>query len=99
VRIGSVVVDCNNFAAMVTFWQEALSYVAREPAEDGWVVLRDPAGANVRARTGCTWTSTPTTRPVRSSGYWGSERPAIPATPSRPTTSSSSRTQRATCSA
>jgi catechol 2,3-dioxygenase-like lactoylglutathione lyase family enzyme len=47
VRIGSVVVDCNDFAGMLAFWQEALGYVAREPAEDGWVVLRDPAGANV----------------------------------------------------
>ena len=46
-RIGSVVVDCNDFAGMVAFWREALGYVAREPAEDGWVVLRDPGGANV----------------------------------------------------
>ena len=41
-RIGSVVVDCNDFAGMLAFWREALGYVAREPAEDGWVVLRDP---------------------------------------------------------
>jgi catechol 2,3-dioxygenase-like lactoylglutathione lyase family enzyme len=47
VRIGSVVVDCNDFARMVAFWREALGYVTREPAEDGWVVLRDPGGANV----------------------------------------------------
>jgi catechol 2,3-dioxygenase-like lactoylglutathione lyase family enzyme len=47
VRIGSVVVDCNDFAGMLAFWREALGYVAWEPAEDGWVVLRDPAGANV----------------------------------------------------
>ena len=46
-RIGSVVVDCNDFAGMLAFWREALGYVAREPAEDGWVILRDPAGANV----------------------------------------------------
>ena len=27
---------------MVAFWQGALHYVPREPASDGWVVLRDP---------------------------------------------------------
>ena len=46
-RIGSVVVDCNDFDAMSAFWQEALGYVPRGPAEDGWVVLRDPDGSNV----------------------------------------------------
>ena len=29
---------------MVTFWQNALHYVPRGPAKDGWVVLRDPDG-------------------------------------------------------
>ena len=29
---------------MMAFWQEALHYVPREPAEDGWVVLRDLEG-------------------------------------------------------
>ena len=47
VRIGSVVVDCTDFATMVDFWREALHYVTREPAEDGWVILRDPGGGNV----------------------------------------------------
>jgi Glyoxalase-like domain len=47
VRVGSVVVDCNDFAGMVAFWREALRYADREPAEDGWVVLRDPGGGNV----------------------------------------------------
>lgn len=46
-RIGSVVIDCNDFKEMSRFWQEALHYVPREPPEDDWVVLRDPAGANV----------------------------------------------------
>jgi catechol 2,3-dioxygenase-like lactoylglutathione lyase family enzyme len=31
---------------MLAFWQEALHYVPREPAEGGWVVLRDPAARN-----------------------------------------------------
>jgi len=46
-KIGSVVVDCNDFATMSAFWAEALLYVPREPAEEGWVVLRDPDGSNV----------------------------------------------------
>ena len=46
-KIGSVVIDCINFDKMVSFWQEALHYVARPPAENGWVILRDPAGRNV----------------------------------------------------
>jgi catechol 2,3-dioxygenase-like lactoylglutathione lyase family enzyme len=29
---------------MLAFWQAALHYVPREPASDGWVVLRDPEG-------------------------------------------------------
>jgi len=41
-RIGSIVIQCQNFDRMVTFWQEALGYMRREPASDDWVVLRDP---------------------------------------------------------
>ncbi|MGH2787463.1 MAG: VOC family protein [Actinomycetota bacterium] len=46
-RIGSVVIDCNDFERMAAFWQEALQYVPREPADDDWVVLKDPRGPNV----------------------------------------------------
>jgi hypothetical protein len=46
-KIGSVVVDCNDFNTMSAFWAEALRYVPREPAEDDWVVLRDPDGNGV----------------------------------------------------
>ena len=46
-RIGSVVIDCNDFETMARFWQEALRYVPREEPDDGWVVLRDPDGPNV----------------------------------------------------
>ena len=42
-----MVVDCNDFDRMVAFWRAALRYVPREPAEDGWVVLRDPEGNSV----------------------------------------------------
>jgi hypothetical protein len=46
-KVGSVVIDCNDLATMSGFWQEALRYVPREPPEDAWVVLRDPDGQNV----------------------------------------------------
>jgi len=46
VRIGSIVIDVNDFARMMTFWQEALCYAARRPPtpDDAFVILRDPAG-------------------------------------------------------
>jgi hypothetical protein len=43
-KIGSIVIHCHEFDRMVAFWQNALHYVPREPAHDGWVVLRDPNG-------------------------------------------------------
>jgi catechol 2,3-dioxygenase-like lactoylglutathione lyase family enzyme len=43
-RIGSIVIDCNEFDKMLAFWQEALHYIPREPAKGGWVVLRDHEG-------------------------------------------------------
>lgn len=43
-KIGSLVIRCHEFDRMRAFWQEALHYVSREPAEGGWVVLRDPDG-------------------------------------------------------
>lgn len=30
---------------MVAFWQNALNYVPRQPAKNGWIVLRDPEGS------------------------------------------------------
>ncbi len=44
-KIGSIVVRCYEFDRMIAFWQEALHYVPREPAESGWVVLCDPEGS------------------------------------------------------
>src|SRR5215475_1171483 len=41
-KIGSTVIHCHDFDRTVAFWQAALHYVPREPAKDGWVVLRDP---------------------------------------------------------
>jgi catechol 2,3-dioxygenase-like lactoylglutathione lyase family enzyme len=43
-KIGSIVIRCYEFDKMLAFWQEALHYVPREPATDGWVVLCDPNG-------------------------------------------------------
>ncbi len=45
-KIGSVVIDCNNFDKVAAFWQQALHYVPRQPAKDGWVVLKDPSGTS-----------------------------------------------------
>ena len=42
--IGSIVIDCTDFARMMAFWQEALHYVPREPPEADSVVLKDPEG-------------------------------------------------------
>ena len=45
-RVGSVVIDVRDFNRMLTFWQQALSYVPRSPTtpEDDFTVLKDPAG-------------------------------------------------------
>jgi hypothetical protein len=45
--VGSVVIDCNDFARMYAFWRDALGYVPREAPEDGWGVLVDPDRAHV----------------------------------------------------
>ena len=44
IRVGSIVIRCVRFDAMLAFWQAALGYPPREAPEDGWVVLTDPAG-------------------------------------------------------
>ncbi len=43
-KIGSIVIRCYEFEKMMAFWQEALHYVPRRPAKNGWVVLHDPGG-------------------------------------------------------
>jgi catechol 2,3-dioxygenase-like lactoylglutathione lyase family enzyme len=40
--VGSVVIDCNDFARMYAFWRDALGYIPREPPDEGWGVLQDP---------------------------------------------------------
>ena len=47
VRVGSVVIDCNDLDRMFAFWAAALGYLPREEPEDDWVVLRDPSSSNV----------------------------------------------------
>ena len=45
-RIGSIVIDCDDFARMMSFWQEALRYVPQRPPTPGdpFVILKDPVG-------------------------------------------------------
>ena len=43
-KVGSVVIDCNDFETMSAFWRDALRYVPRDEPEDDWVVLKDPGG-------------------------------------------------------
>ncbi len=45
VRIGSIVIDVDDFPRMMTFWQKALGYVpSRAPTpDDPFVILKDPA--------------------------------------------------------
>jgi catechol-2,3-dioxygenase len=45
--VGSVVIDCNDFAGMYEFWRQVLGYVPREAPEEGWVVLQDPEHLHV----------------------------------------------------
>jgi catechol 2,3-dioxygenase-like lactoylglutathione lyase family enzyme len=44
IRVGSIVIRCRRFEAMLAFWQSALGYVPRDPPDHGWVVLTDPTG-------------------------------------------------------
>ena len=45
-RIGSVVIDVEDFPRMMTFWREALGYAPGRPpaADDPFVILKDPEG-------------------------------------------------------
>jgi hypothetical protein len=42
--VGSIVIDCTDLPRMMAFWQQALHYVPRDPAEADGVVLMDPGG-------------------------------------------------------
>ncbi len=46
VRIGSIVIDVDNFARMMAFWQETLGYSPGRPptSDDPFVILKDPTG-------------------------------------------------------
>lgn len=53
-HVGSVVIDCNDFSAMLAFWQEALGYVPKyPPKEDDWALLIDPLGEHVNVSLQC----------------------------------------------
>lgn len=46
-KVGAVVIDCNDFQTMFAFWREALHYVPGYPPTDDWVILKDPNGEGV----------------------------------------------------
>jgi hypothetical protein len=46
-KVGAVVIDCNNFQAMFAFWRDALHYEPGSPPTDDWVILKDPKGVGV----------------------------------------------------
>jgi hypothetical protein len=46
-KVGSVVIDCNDFATMFSFWRDVLRYVPRDTPEEDFVVLKDPEGRSV----------------------------------------------------
>ena len=109
-KIGSIVIHCHDFDRTVAFWQAALHYVPREPAKDGWVVLRDPEdkGPNLsfQGRTGAPAagvgfisTSTPRTSKPKLSDWSLWERGDIPGGIVLETTSLCLRTREAPSSA
>jgi hypothetical protein len=54
VHVGSVVIDCNDFSAMLAFWQEALGYAPKyPPKQDDWALLVDPRGESVNVGLQC----------------------------------------------
>ena len=55
IKIGSVVIDCQDFAKMSVFWQEALHYVrGREPdPADPCVILKDIEGNGPNVTIDC----------------------------------------------
>jgi catechol 2,3-dioxygenase-like lactoylglutathione lyase family enzyme len=42
--VGSIVIDCDDFDRMLSFWSAALGYVPKRPPDGGWVILKDPNG-------------------------------------------------------
>ena len=109
-KIGSIVIHCHDFDRTVAFWQAALHYVPREPAKDGWVVLRDPedkgpichsrvATGVHAAGVGFISTSTPRTSKPKLSDWSLWERGDIPGGIVLETTSLCLRTREAPSSA
>ena len=42
--VGSIVIDCTDLPRMISFWQQALHYVPRDPPRPDGVILKDPKG-------------------------------------------------------
>ena len=81
-RVGSIVIRCYEFDRMLAFWQEALHYVPRAPAEGGWGGATGPfrqrtehfvgpASRKAQRQKGAdfTWTSTRATRKMKLDAY------------------------------
>ena len=45
-KIGSIVIDCDDFDRMTRFWQEALRYVPGRITENDFAILKDPEGTS-----------------------------------------------------
>ncbi len=43
-RIGSIVIECEEFEKTMAFWMGALNYSPRNPPTEDWVVLNDREG-------------------------------------------------------
>src|SRR5579862_2712503 len=43
-RVGSIVIECQEFQRTMAFWMQALNYAPREPPSNDWVVLSDLEG-------------------------------------------------------
>lgn len=41
-KVGSVVIDCNDFDAVVEFWEQALGYRRKIYKQEDWALLVDP---------------------------------------------------------
>ena len=46
-KVGAVVIDCNDFPRMYEFWRDALGYEPGYPPTDDWAILKDPSGNGV----------------------------------------------------
>ena len=46
-KVGSIVIDCNDFETVLAFWQAVLGYEQKYFVKDDFAILVDPRGENV----------------------------------------------------